>query len=425
MRMNRKKILQKLICSTLSILLLWTSSFAMAAGRQGITTLEELKKRYPHAEFISVSPEEFQAAQSRFKDRSMILVQAGKGIKESTNENNPLSYTIITAGKILNQYPQTFFQGVRLKSFQVGNTFFDTHMLVIALPQNFFMAEDEAIPTFETMSKRYPETTFHLYHIQTGEAFQALQSQTDDTIAFIARVYRNSEVPTSGEIIYPPAPEDVQVTGACMADLSDLADDDVAVVIFVVIGVFIVAALIVYAGKFIYDIAVGNKKHDYWWEISPGFTIIENDTKYGYQENGYLAGLKLSTGFTDRRIQFGLTGEAGVMDLNLYFEDKKGLLELEGLYGMAGPAIRFLFNDDEQTQNTSYLYLELLAGTSEHEEAGLLSVARLGLNWRIQKHLRFGIHIGSLYFDLKESESIIEEEDNFRLTGGLEFGYRF
>ncbi|MBN1849801.1 MAG: hypothetical protein JW932_14585 [Deltaproteobacteria bacterium] len=420
--MKNKKILQKAICLLLAILIVWASGFATADDKQEIISLEELKKRYPHAQFISVSPEEFQFAQSRLINRSVMIVQTGKKGDGAINGYNDPSYAITTAEKILRQYPHTFFQGVRLPSFQVGNTFFETHMLVIALPQSFFIAENEDIPTLDMMKQNYPGTMFHLYHIRAQEALLVLQSQKKNAIAFIAQIYKTTETQTSTEIIYPPAPEDVQLTGSCVADL---ADNDIAVVLFVVIGVFIVAALIVYAGKFIYDVTVGNGVYEYWWEISPGFTIIENDTKYGFKESGYLAGLKLAAGFTERSIQFGLTGEAGVIDFSLYYEDHKGLLELEGIYGMVGPAIRFLFNDDDNIKNASYLYLELLGGTSEHEEAGLLSVARMGLNWRIQEHLRFGIHAGSLYFDLKESEGIIENEDNFRLMGGLEFGYRF
>jgi hypothetical protein len=423
--MTFKKRLQKIVCFTLSALLVWTSSYAIFADQPERLTLQDLKERYPHAELISVSPEDFRLARSRFKDHSIMIVQVDEGINDSTNETDRLPYTLTTADKIMARYPKASFEGVRLQSYQVGDTFFNTHILLVAKPRAIFVAENEAIPSLEAIKQKYPDTIYKLYHIRSQAAFRKLQSQADSSVVFIARLQTGTKTRSSTEVIYPPAPDDIQVTGSCIADLSDLTDDNLAVVIFVVVGIFIVAALFIYAGKFIYDIAVGNKQYDYWWEIGPGITVIENDVKYGFKEKGSLVGLKLSTGFTDRGIQFGLTGEAGFMDFTLYFEDKQGLHELEGLYGMAGPAIRFLFYDDRRSPNPSYLYLELLAGTSEHEEAGLLSVARMGVNWRMTKYLRLGIHVGSLYFDLKESEGIITEEDNFRLMGGMEFGFRF
>ncbi len=78
--------------------------------------------------------------------------------------------------------------------------------------------------------------------------------------------------------------------------------------------------------------------------------------------------------------------------------------------------------------------LEVLAGTVEHENDGFISAARAGVTIGIKEHFRFGINLGSFYFDLDETEGILDlnktdgivtEEDRFRLTVGCEIGYRF
>ena len=39
--------------------------------------------------------------------------------------------------------------------------------------------------------------------------------------------------------------------------------------------------------------------------------------------------------------------------------------------------------------------------------------------------MRLGFNIGSLYFDMDETDGVIGEENNFRLTAGMNIGYRF
>ena len=432
--MKKYKYISKIICSSLSFLLIWTSiysSYAMSATHQKGLTLDDLKKRYPNAEFIHVSSEELQTALSRYQDRSVLVVPQGNKNIVMASRSTHLPYQMRTADKLQEQYPHALFQAQKLTAFQPESDLFENYVLLIAEPQIPLLDMDNMVHTLSEMKQHYPDTVFILYQIHNLQEFHKAQSQVSSPIVFMAHINRaeyeqqKSEMASRSPDRSDLPPIDVDISGSCTGDLPDLGDSDLAVVLFVLIGVFVVAALIVYAGKFIYDVATNAGKYTYWWELGPNLSVIENDHKHGFKEDGILAGLRIATGFTDRDVQVGLTGEFGMMDFNLYYEDKKGLLELEGFYGMVGPSIRFLFNKDMDDSNSSFLFLEILAGTSEHGEAGVLSTARIGVNWGIKDHGRIGLHFGTLYFDLKETESIIHEEDNFRLMGGMEIGYRF
>lgn len=397
----------------------------MSTCKEDILTIDYLQKRFPNARFIAVSPHELQLVSSYYKDRSILVVQADRRMDTTYRRRKRLSFNVLTADDLITQYPQAMFQAVNLKTLRMDRSLFTNRILLLAKPQSISVDPEKVVPSINQIKKQHPNTTFRVYRLYDWGMLQEAKTRIHSPIVFIAWIEKEGPSQPISPASQPPTPEDIQITGSCISDLSDLGNDDVAVVLFVIIGVFVVAALIVYAGKYIYDVATSRGKYGYWWEIGPSVSVIEHKNQYGFKENGILAGVKVATGFTDRNVQIGLAGEAGLIDANLYYEDKKGLLEFEGLYGMAGPAIRLLFYDREKSPNPSYLLLELLAGTSEHEEAGLLSLARIGLNWRVKKHLRIGLNIGALYFDLKETESIIKKEDNFRFMGGIGFGYRF
>lgn len=55
----------------------------------------------------------------------------------------------------------------------------------------------------------------------------------------------------------------------------------------------------------------------------------------------------------------------------------------------------------------------------------MLSVVRAGLNFSFLENLRYGISIGSMYVNLKESEGLVRKGNDFNLIGSVDFGYRF
>lgn len=204
--------------------------------------------------------------------------------------------------------------------------------------------------------------------------------------------------------------------------------DDAAAVMLVVIGVVVIAALFIYAGKWVID-QFSNEEdyYSYWWDI--GTHVIYLDT--ASSERGSFSGLKLSGGFVPNlHTNFGITFELGSMDLNLLYnrETNPQRIQIQGSYLMLGPQVRWLFGSIDATENTinnSYIYLELLGGTSDRDEVDKMAIARIGLNTGIHEHLRIGLHYGAFYLGLDKDQGFANDGDNYWNMYGFELGYQF
>jgi len=202
---------------------------------------------------------------------------------------------------------------------------------------------------------------------------------------------------------------------------------DGAAVMLIIIGVVVIAALFVYAGKFIADLFSGDGEYyTYWWDIGTQFITLDTEAS----EQGNFTGLKFSGGFVANRLaQFGLAAEVGSMDLDLNYNRNSTpqRIQLEGTYWLIGPTVRWLlgYTDTEQLANNSYFYLELLGGSSDRNEVDKMAVARVGFNTGIGEHLRLGAHYGAFYLGLNEDQGFANDGDNYWDMYGLEIGYQF
>ena len=86
---------------------------------------------------------------------------------------------------------------------------------------------------------------------------------------------------------------------------------------------------------------------------------------------------------------------------------------------MAGLHARFSSNHDK-----GFVYVEFMAGKSNHESVNTLSVGRLGFNLRY-KHIAAGANVGALYMGLGDGGGIIQNVDNYEYTSGVELRYIF
>ena len=222
----------------------------------------------------------------------------------------------------------------------------------------------------------------------------------------------------------PPARVDATVDHSCTAafdlfsGIGHADADEIAVVVFVVVGVVVVAALVVYGGVYLTNMALGIGDYEYWWNLETHASWL-----VGHRDSGTLVGARLSTGFVESGVQVGLAAEAGYLDVDSDLRDKKRPpVEFKGVYGLIGPAVRWMFGPGE---DEGYAYAEVLAGTTEHRESKLLSVARCGVNWSIGSRMRLGLSVGSMYMDLDASEGVVQEGDNFALLLGGNAGIRF
>jgi len=277
----------------------------------------------------------------------------------------------------------------------------------------------------------------------------ATQSVTNDAAASVTTAETNGVLPAVTNqmpaVVPTPAPQprvappppdtrhqtrhqtcDHACTGDCsgffelMADLgsSDWSNSDAPLVIFVVIGVTVVVAVVVYAGAFLYELATGGGKYSYWWDVQ-----VQTTALCGSGDQGYLAGLKLASGFENTDARVGFVLEGGYLDTRIRPDEAADRIDIVGGFVMAGASVRWPFGRSEM--NPSFFGLELLAGTAEDEDVNLMSAARANLSFGIGAGTRLGFSLGALYLDLDPADGILGHIDKYTALVGVEAGFRF
>jgi len=196
---------------------------------------------------------------------------------------------------------------------------------------------------------------------------------------------------------------------------------DAGKVFFLLIGVVVVAAFIVYAGKFVSDL-VTNKEAKLWWEIIANSNFM--DTNSG--QHGDFYGVKLATGIVSSELfQLALIGEIGNADINLIINETTDpqVLDFSASYWMLGGAVRMHLTD--KLVNASYLYLELMGGTTNDPVTDIIGAARMGASFGINDTIRLGGNIGAQYIGLNKDQGFRNTDNNYWYTVGLELGVRF
>ena len=215
----------------------------------------------------------------------------------------------------------------------------------------------------------------------------------------------------------PYAPHDTCVGFDIFGDI-DVGSDEVAIVIFVLVGVVVVAASVLYVGYYAYDVLANGEDYEYWGDsgLRAGFLT-------GGDRSGGLYGLRVAGGFWGGgAMDVGLAGEVGYMDVRVAIEDQPMDVRLSGLYGLAGPCLRWVLDGSD---NPVCLVLDVLAGTADDSHVGLMSKASANLSWGIGPHARLGLQIGSLYMKLNEDEGPLNTDSDFNLMLGVDVGWRF
>lgn len=222
-----------------------------------------------------------------------------------------------------------------------------------------------------------------------------------------------------------PAPQtSVHTNVGIYADVSygsGGGSSDAGKVFFIVAGFMVIAAFIVYAGKYISDLVSG-KDVKVWWEFI--FSNSYLNTRSG--QHGRLNGLKVATGFVSSDlIQVALVGEVGNTDINLIINENTNpdVLDFSATYWMLGATARLHLTD--KLVNASYLYLDFLGGQTDHGSTDFIGMARLGASFGVNDYLRLGASIGSFYIDLDEDQGFANDGDNYWTTFGFEIGVKF
>ena len=139
-------------------------------------------------------------------------------------------------------------------------------------------------------------------------------------------------------------------------------------------------------------------------------------------ERGILTSFKFATGFKGQKRYIGLMTNFGYLDVEFELNEEPKTIAFNGNYVVTGATIRWYLQPDP---SSTYFHLDLLAGTTEHREIGIMSIARAGLNFSAFEDFRFGISLGSIQVNLKKSEGLIRNDHDFNLLGGMDVGYAF
>ncbi|MDB5051230.1 MAG: hypothetical protein JWO30_4301 [Fibrobacteres bacterium] len=204
---------------------------------------------------------------------------------------------------------------------------------------------------------------------------------------------------------------------------------ELAAVIYVVIGVVVVGAFILYGAQTLYDLATNQEDYPVFMEAGvrvsySGKALKDPDGGSDLYRDAYLAGLRFAIGLDKPGMGLGLTVEGGYIDVRLRgISDPSRSFDFEGGYLVAGPLLRFGGNDPFSFN------LEFLNGTSDHASIGWISKSRMAVEAKVSPHTLIGAHLGAVFYDLHFLDGLGWRKGNFNrdlsLIYGLDAGWEF
>ncbi len=303
-----------------------------------------------------------------------------------------------------------------------------------SLPTGAFAAADTSEVKLAELQARYPnarvcrvtEEQFRSIepHLRKGVGDTYLLAQTNICPMVVLADY--SERPNGGDGKKHKKPKNlgsgsVRMNAGIFDFLGDLGgvDGDAAIVIFVVVGVLVVAAVVVYSGVFLYRALTGVGDYSYWWDAE-----LHSSTLVGGGDSGFAAALRLSSGVDLDEARLGMVVEGGYLSATITLKDAPNSVAVEGGYVMGGAGVRWPVGG--MPENRSFFGVEMLAGNVWDTDVDLMSVARTTLSLGIGAHTRLGFSLGALYLGLDtDDSSLVEEGNNFTSMLGVEVGVRF
>lgn len=198
-------------------------------------------------------------------------------------------------------------------------------------------------------------------------------------------------------------------------DTGSLDSSEAAVIVFVLAGVVVIAAAIIYSGALLANWALSDEDVPGWADLSARWMYFSGDSHHGY-----MAGAALALGLEGSEADVGAVLEGGYLDADVATLDDAEV-EVADAYWMAGLSVRWRMTEDE---HPPIFEAELLAGTASSYD--LLSRASFAFTWSLAGPWRAGLRFGALYLDVAGDEGpLLQAEDDFNLLGGLETSLRF
>lgn len=316
--------------------------------------------------------------------------------------------------------------------------FLSLALVVSALPQS--SAQTSQVVTVDDLYRMYPDAEFR--QVDAAEFTAVTNDPMVNTVVIVEpaepepshAVTGQVEKAVSAEPQFGPSkverrgrrPRSVGAPDVYCSDVYcvegfgsfDAGSSDIAVIIFVVVGVVVVAAAFVYAGYFVYDVLSGDlEQRTGWGEAGTRARVF-----YGGSRSGGMYGVRFGGGFSGEYADVGLMLEGGYMHGDVAVREDETLVSVSGGYGMLGPTIRWVLEEDI---NPMMLDMEVLAGMTTDDDLGLVSHASIGLSWGMGSTWRMGLSLGSLYMKIRETEGPVRTPSRFNLTGGMHVGRSF
>ncbi len=196
-----------------------------------------------------------------------------------------------------------------------------------------------------------------------------------------------------------------------------IATDDVAIILYVLVGVVVIGAALIYGGVIFYEMITGEEEYAYWSDVGAGAWFWG-----GSGRRGGMYGGRGSIGLIDDEVRVGLILETGYLDGRFRFRDKEEFLSVSGAYGLLGPTVQWAFTKGDNPVSVDF---EILTGYSSADHVGLMSRALAGVSWGMGRTFRMGVMAGSTYAKIRETEGPLNTKSDFNLTAGGWIGVRY
>lgn len=188
-----------------------------------------------------------------------------------------------------------------------------------------------------------------------------------------------------------------------------------AAIIFVIVGTIVIVVWVLYVFKYLFDLSMGFKPCETWYQLSINSSSISDTTDTYYN----MKGIRFTSGFREGSTDIGIALEAGKTDILL---TEQQALKLDGSYWLLGPTLRWQLSSG---YNPYYFHMNFMGGTTSHDETGVIAIATMGLQFGFGKHLYLGINWGAININLHDNPAILTERDQYHFLYGINSGFRF
>lgn len=270
----------------------------------------------------------------------------------------------------------------------------------------------------QVSSEQYPQLAEQLRAQGYSQAITKLALNEDSSQNVVENQTSTTSSNDCGQSTISAGEESIDFMLDVSADVLQGAsggNDEGAVIVFVIVGTVLVVFWALYVFKYLYDISTGFKPCGYWSE----FTLTSSSISSSSDEFADFDGIKYMTGFRDGATDVGISVEIGQADILLPQLINQ---RLEGLYWFLGPVLRWRLS---ASKNPHYFNMNFQAGSTEHDEMGVIAQANLGVQFGLGESMHLGFSWGAINIDVKENQGILHDDDEYYYLYGMNFGFKF